>query len=183
MCVLRAASFWLKSRINRNIDVLEPMRRQALEEAPDEPLFDRRFVAAHEIGDRHPQSGCDASQQNHRSVAFATLELRQITLRKLRRIRRARAVTALDDRGLRGRACPSHAEMPRRRGRRRPARRSVRRLGLRLSCGRSAEYEGRVKYTAIDICVKHFTAYFLLGPHARAVRLTVETSVLAPQWG
>ena len=27
-------------------DVLEPMRWQALEEAPDEPLFDRRFVAA-----------------------------------------------------------------------------------------------------------------------------------------
>ena len=76
MCVLRAASFAHQAKD----DVLEPMRRQALEEAPDEPLFDRRFVAAHEIGDRHPQSCCDASQQNHRSVAFATLELRQITL-------------------------------------------------------------------------------------------------------
>ncbi|MET0202879.1 MAG: hypothetical protein ABW276_01090, partial [Casimicrobiaceae bacterium] len=40
-----------------------------------------------------------------------------------------------------------------------------------------------VKYTAISIGVKHFTAYFLLGQHARALRLTVETSVPTPQRG
>ena len=61
-------------------DVLEPVRRQAVEEAADQPLFDRALARIDELGERHREGARDAAEQEHRRVAFAGFELREIAL-------------------------------------------------------------------------------------------------------
>ena len=61
-------------------DVLEPVLGQPVEEAADQPLLDRVLARIDELGQRHPEGARDAAQQEHRRVALARLELREIAL-------------------------------------------------------------------------------------------------------
>ena len=81
MRFLRAALLVAEFAHQAEHDVLEAMLGQPVEEAADQALLDGVLARLEKLGDAHAERARDAAQQQHRRVALAGLELREIALR------------------------------------------------------------------------------------------------------